>query len=224
MQHSKGQKQILADTNHDSHKVAFRAAGCVLAALTVHYENSANNNNLQVVPHLTLCNAVTVFIESQGILSHSSVQRSNACHIGTCGKLVSIDDMYSHIPLQNRFESLQCNEEHSNKHPIQCESPSYSVTRRHGHSQMVPNIHAVPVGQKVQALPHAEGQECREYQQCKAQIGVQFGCVPLSPIKLYTGLPIYWKKIPDIIHAHLLVRESLLPNILGMCILKIITT
>ena len=36
------------------------------------------------------------------------------------------------------------------------------------------------------------------------------------PIKLCTDLLIYWGKIPDIIHAHLLVRESQLPFFGGM--------
>ena len=94
---------ILVDAKRDNHTVASKA-GCVCVALTMHYEKFGNNKKLHVVQHQTSCNAVRVLTESGGILSHSSVQHSNACHVGTRGKVVSIDDMYSHIPWQNRFE------------------------------------------------------------------------------------------------------------------------
>ena len=58
--------------------------------------------------------------------------------------------------------------------------------------------------------------DCVEYEACEAQNGVEFGCVPLSPIKLYTQDPKYWETIPDIITAHKLIRQSGLPNFLGL--------
>ena len=57
---------------------------------------------------------------------------------------------------------------------------------------------------------------CTEY---KEQNGVIFGCVPLSPIILYTGDPTYSEMIPDIITAHNLIRQSGVPNFLGLRIL-----
>ena len=53
---------------------------------------------------------------------------------------------------------------------------------------------------------------CKEYWQCKEQNGVEFGCIPLSPITLFTGDPTYWEKIPDIITAHELIRQSGVAN------------
>ena len=57
---------------------------------------------------------------------------------------------------------------------------------------------------------------CTEYWQCKGQNGVEFGCVPLSPITLFSGDPTYWERIPDIITAHKLIRQSGVPNFLGL--------
>ena len=46
----------------------------------------------------------------------------------------------------------------------------------------------------------------------KQQIGTAFGCLPLSGITLFNGDPNYYDKIPDIIQAHRLLRQSGLPN------------
>ena len=55
-----------------------------------------------------------------------------------------------------------------------------------------------------------------EYQKCKDQIGTKFGCVPLAPIYVYKGPTTYWHAIPDILTAHKLIRQSGLPNFLGL--------
>ena len=57
---------------------------------------------------------------------------------------------------------------------------------------------------------------CTEYWQYEEQNGVEFGCVPLSPITLFTGDPTYWERIPDIITAHKLIHQSGFPNFLGL--------
>ena len=60
-------------------------------------------------------------------------------------------------------------------------------------------------------------QSCREeYQCCEAQNGVRYGAVHPSLIKFFTGEPTYWENIPDIIQAHCLIRQSGLPNFLGL--------
>ena len=41
-----------------------------------------------------------------------------------------------------------------------------------------------------------------------------FGFTPVGPLKLYTGDPVYYDTIPDIIRTHRLVRDSGLPNFL----------
>ena len=53
---------------------------------------------------------------------------------------------------------------------------------------------------------------CDEYHRCLEQNRVEFGCVPLSPLRLFTGDPTYWEQIPDILSAHKMIRESGLPN------------
>ena len=55
-----------------------------------------------------------------------------------------------------------------------------------------------------------------EYQKCKEQIGTKFGCIPLAPIYVYTGPTTHWDIIPDILTAHKLIRQSGLPNFLGL--------
>ena len=44
------------------------------------------------------------------------------------------------------------------------------------------------------------------------QTGGQFGFVPEPDLKLYTGDPVYWDKVPDIMEAHHIIGESGLPN------------
>ena len=56
---------------------------------------------------------------------------------------------------------------------------------------------------------------CTDFEICKQQIGLRFGCVPLSPITTYSGPDISWQNIPSIIEAHRLVRASGKPNFLG---------
>ena len=58
--------------------------------------------------------------------------------------------------------------------------------------------------------------DCVKYEACKAQNGLEFRSIPLSPIKLYTGDPKYWETIPDIFTAHKLLRQIGLPNVLGL--------
>ena len=56
---------------------------------------------------------------------------------------------------------------------------------------------------------------CTDFETCKQQIGLRFGCVPLSLIITYSGPDISWQNIPSIIEAHRLVRASGKPNFLG---------
>ena len=61
-----------------------------------------------------------------------------------------------------------------------------------------------------------DGSDCSEYQLSSVQNMVKYGCVLLSPIKLFTGDPTHWKRIHVIIQAHLLVKHSDIPNFLGL--------
>ena len=51
---------------------------------------------------------------------------------------------------------------------------------------------------------------------CNQQIGDQFGCTPLEQFVTYQGPEVHWKSIPDIFQAHRLIKDSGLPNFLGM--------
>ena len=47
---------------------------------------------------------------------------------------------------------------------------------------------------------------------------LQFGFLPSETLKLYTGDPVYYEQIPDIISTYFMIKESGLPNFLQGCI------
>ena len=55
-----------------------------------------------------------------------------------------------------------------------------------------------------------------EYQKCKAQIGTKFGCIPLTQIYVYKGEPKTWDPVLDVLTAHRLIRDTGIPNFLGL--------
>ena len=54
----------------------------------------------------------------------------------------------------------------------------------------------------------------KDHKACLMQNNGIFGYVPLTDLKIYTGPPVTWDVIPDIIQAHNLVQESGVPNFL----------
>ena len=54
----------------------------------------------------------------------------------------------------------------------------------------------------------------KDYKACITQSNGVFGYVPLTDLKIYTGPPVKWDIVPDIIEAHNLVRQSGVPNFL----------
>ena len=54
------------------------------------------------------------------------------------------------------------------------------------------------------------------FQKSCVQLENKFGCLPLSPILLYTGPPKHHQVIPDVLQAHRFIRESGLPNFWGL--------
>ena len=50
------------------------------------------------------------------------------------------------------------------------------------------------------------------------QNGGKFSYIPLNDLKLYTGPPVHWKVVPDILQAHKIVRSSGVPNFLNAII------
>ena len=62
----------------------------------------------------------------------------------------------------------------------------------------------------------AMNNESVAHKKCCEQIGSKFGCIPVSEIASFNGTPMYWKEVPNIIQAHKLIRNSGLPNFLGL--------
>ena len=60
--------------------------------------------------------------------------------------------------------------------------------------------------------------DCPEFSMSIQQLGSNFGCIPLTPIVLYQGTHRVWQNIPDVLQAHRMIRDSGIPNILGLCI------
>ena len=54
----------------------------------------------------------------------------------------------------------------------------------------------------------------RDHMACLAQNGGDFGYIPLNDLKVYEGPDIVWEKVPDIIEAHKIIRNSGVPNFL----------
>ena len=128
------------------------------------------------------------------------------------------DENQFDISLCNRFESLADLQENDDlqlqsyqDEVVSCagDTGANAFERIHKH-----NSQCTPTTSLSQA--HNDQLLCTEYYHCKEQNGVEFGCVPLSPLRLFTGDPTHWEQIPDIISAHKLIRDSGLPNFLGL--------
>ena len=129
------------------------------------------------------------------------------------------------LPLSNRFQALQdfvMETEAENtfdqspfalhSNPANPASTNKRSRERNGRRNGERNESTQLAGESI----NTEGPTCAEYWLCKQQNGVDFGRVPLSPIKLFTGDPTYWETIPDIITAHKMIRHPGLPNFLGL--------
>ena len=118
------------------------------------------------------------------------------------------------IPTSNRFQLLD------NNHEVQVNTTA-EVDSQIIDSYVCQQLQTDPGIQQNIVQPDPErtvADPCviPEYQKCKDQIGTKFGCVPLAPIYVYKGPTTYWHAIPDILTAHKLIRQSGLPNFLGL--------
>ena len=145
------------------------------------------------------------------------------------------------IPVANRFHALQADEgAQVSTHTITKEQLSVpqvvcSANRLQDQVAKVPDVPLdlqvmdtpyVSVSNSSQTYPDPESTQSDvtgivpelvpEYQKCEAQIGIKFGCVPLAPIYVYKGRPKVWESVPDVLTAHKLIRDSDLPNFLGL--------
>ena len=55
-----------------------------------------------------------------------------------------------------------------------------------------------------------------DYKNCLYQNDNAFGFVPLNDLMVYTGKEVIWGSIPDIVEAHRKIRNSGLPNFMGL--------
>ena len=117
------------------------------------------------------------------------------------------------IPLNNRFHVLQDLRVESE---VDNAFDSYAPSIHNGTSLSRERNRECNGSAMVETSTDVSLPTCSEYWQCKEQNGVQFGCIPLSPITLFTGDPTYWEQIPDIITAHKLIRQSGVPNFFGL--------
>ena len=62
----------------------------------------------------------------------------------------------------------------------------------------------------------SDNASCREFIMSTKQLGSNFGCIPLTPMLLYQGSHKVWQEVPEILQAHKLIRNSGMPNFLGM--------
>ena len=61
-----------------------------------------------------------------------------------------------------------------------------------------------------------QAKSCDDYRRCKSQMDRPFGVIPLSPMKIYTGVPTNNQKIPDPLLIHGLVCTSGCPQCHGL--------
>ena len=119
------------------------------------------------------------------------------------------------IELKNRFQVLSSLDQVS----VQFEDNALSGT-----STVLTKIFPKPAAVKSRFFGHCTGtnggqamtNESVAHKKCCEQIGSKFGCIPVSEIASFNGIPTYWKEVPNIIQAHKLIRNSGLPNFLGL--------
>ena len=57
---------------------------------------------------------------------------------------------------------------------------------------------------------------CQDYAKCVQQNGKDFGFLPLNNLMTYIGEEVTWQEVPSIIEAHKIVRNSAMPNFMGV--------
>ena len=68
--------------------------------------------------------------------------------------------------------------------------------------------------QKIPLYVWQNKNRSKDHIACLAQNGGDFGYIPLNDLKIYQGPHIVWNKIPDILEAHKIIRDSGVPNFL----------
>ena len=76
-------------------------------------------------------------------------------------------------------------------------------------------FHNLLIKKKIDQEIISQAKACKDYQNCKNQMEVPFGVIPLSPLLVYTGPSTTGTRVSNPLIAHKLVRQSGRPNFLG---------
>ena len=57
--------------------------------------------------------------------------------------------------------------------------------------------------------------QSQDYMHCVQQNGKDIGFLPLNDLMVYTGEHITWTKVPSVIEAHKIIKQSAVPNFMG---------
>ena len=82
-------------------------------------------------------------------------------------------------------------------------------TSRHVQKQDTP--HSLVEQEKFPLYVWKNKQFSTDYTACIDQNGGELGYIPLQNLKLYEGPPVFWEKVPDILQAHKIIRQSGVP-------------
>ena len=143
----------------------------------------------------------------------SSDRGSNSAHTQPLDSTIPVSDCYS-IVTSIRFQLLNNIEDGSASTPD--ESEPHRVHSQVYHTQVQTGLTSPREVAQPDPDLTPDPISVPEYHKCKEQIGTKFGCVPLAPIHVYRGPIRHWDCTPDILTAHKLIRQSGLPNFLGL--------
>ena len=103
--------------------------------------------------------------------------------------------------------SVPMNGESYSKRPKTDQSPRNTATQGVQSSHVIPDL-TCSLDRDLSLVP--------EFNKYKAQIGTKFGCIPLAPIYMYRGPVQHWEQTLDVLAAHRLIRNTGIPNFLGL--------
>ena len=164
------------------------------------------------------------------ILQSEDDQMTTTCvNSNTYNGKTPTDTVDNVIPLVNRFAILQSKDDQEmfidpylesdfTDNHIQCTSPCSGKASSSSGDQIVTwdVFDKMLSKKKLDQNTIVQVKSCDDYVACKSQMDRPFGAIPLSPLKIYTGLQTNNQKIPDPLLLHHLVRASGCPNFLGL--------
>ena len=189
------------------------------------------SNTIQPTRAVTSSNATPLKVKLQNSQSTVKLQNSQS----TKKQVESLSDSSSkpQLAVQANFQTLEGNKNETGSFTKGCNDTTVRVGfRPKMASQVTPTsldshttIQNTGISTKfkpqysksVPNIAHLGDNDVMPSQNIKSSPDLHqsvFGFVLTSPLKIYTGDPIYWDTIPDLIKAHKLIRQSGLPNFL----------